>query len=355
MEFGDNKFFVSEYLTTKILSSQNRTTTNFDNSNNDKTLIEQQQPLCREVEPSQQQAISFLTWQASEISINQDQTSYYSLEKIPLISSLTIQDDSPCLNRVKARARTPKLCRICAKSVLDLRRHLEQCHKELTHLQVVKIVAESKRFRKDLKKQPSKAVRNVLLCPYTNEKGDICNRPIVEYKLYQHLKFYHRIHPKSDEGIRLVRQARANPFASKSIFPDSYDRILELSPEPELQRSSTPKLDSESYEVCVSFPVEKKQTDITKFTDTNDTQITGSPAASPIELPSPSSPIQSQPCVSTSPTDVSCQLVSIGLNFAVSCFNLPTVSAPQETTCVITKQDNDTLFISIPNLTLSDA
>eukprot|EP00800_Vazella_pourtalesii_P008945 TRINITY_DN2284_c0_g1_i1.p1 TRINITY_DN2284_c0_g1~~TRINITY_DN2284_c0_g1_i1.p1 ORF type:complete len:351 (-),score=50.26 TRINITY_DN2284_c0_g1_i1:41-1093(-) len=350
MSFGTNEFVVSEYLTTKVLSSQNnKTTTNFDNNNNNsKSFIEQQLG-------TPQQAISILTLQTSEISINEDQPSYYSFEKIPFISSLTIQEDSPCLNRAKARARTPKLCRICAKSVLDLRRHLEQCHKELTHLQVVKIVAESKRFRKDLKKQPSKAVRNVLLCPYTNEKGEICNRPIVEYKLYQHLKFYHHIHPKSDEGIRLVRQARANPFASKSIFPDSCDSILELSPDPESLKTSPSKLDSESYEVCVSFPVENQPTDIPKFTDTNNTQITESPTNSPIELTTPSSPIQSQPCVSTSPSDISCQLVSIGLNFAVSCSNLPTVSAPQEATCVITKQDNDTLFISIPNLTLSDA
>ena len=350
MEFGASKFFVSEYLTTKVLSSQNNKTTNFDNNDN-KTFIEQQQQHCVEAEPSQQQAISFLTLQASEISINEDQTSYYSIEKIPFISSLPIHNDSHCLTRAKSRARTPKLCRICAKSVLDLRRHLEQCHKELTHLQVVKIVAESKRFRKDLKKQPSKAVRNVLLCPYTNDKGEICNRPIVEYKLYQHLKFYHHIHPKSDEGIRLVRQARANPFASKSIFPDSCNNILELSPEHELQKSYPLNLDSESYEVRVSFPIEKQPTNIPNFIDTNNTQITESPTTSPIAH----SPVQLQPCVSTSPSDISCQLVSIGLNFAVSCSNLPTLSAPQETTCVITKQDNDTLFISIPNLTLNDA
>ena len=132
---------------------------------------------------SSQQSISFLTQQASEIEIQDDEDeSYhqYSIEKVQFVSQT--EYDSQCVTPQKSRVRSRKICRICSKSVFDLRRHLEQCHKELDHLQIVKIVAESKRFRKDLKKNPTNAIRNVLLCPYTNEKGEICDRPIVEYK-----------------------------------------------------------------------------------------------------------------------------------------------------------------------------
>ena len=131
----------------------------------------------------QQDCISFLALQASEIAINDENTpaKSFSIENIPFMDLLN-DANNQIQTRPKPRTRSPKPCRICSKSVLDLRRHLEQCHKELTRLQIVKIVAESKRFRKDLKKSPSKAVRNVLLCPYTNEIGEICNRPIVEYK-----------------------------------------------------------------------------------------------------------------------------------------------------------------------------
>ncbi|KAI6648891.1 hypothetical protein LOD99_6964 [Oopsacas minuta] len=353
MEFATNNYFGSEYLETKILSAKdNLIQTTIDNS---KLFFKQQASVNNEID-SEQQSISFLALQTSGIALKDDQ-SYYSLEPIPFITTLSSQTDNCFIDKPKSRARTPKLCRVCSKSVLDLRRHLEQCHKELSHLQIVKIVAESKRFRKDLKKQPSKSVRNVLLCPFMKETGEICNRPIVEYKLYQHLKFYHHIHPKSDEGIRLVRQARANPFASKSMFPDCGDNILE-------SRKESPSkfdLDSEPYEVRLSFPVEETATALPTFTDTLSTHITSSPiqsdsqSSSPLPQTAPSSPIQSQPCVSTTPSSISCQVLSIGLNIAVSCANLASIAAPQETTCVVTKHENDTVFISIPSLTLSDA
>ena len=132
-----------------------------------------------------QQSISYLTQQTSEIEIQDDEDesySQYSIEKISFNPEEIPEYSSQCSTPQKSRVRSRKICRICSKSVFDLRRHLEQCHKELDHLQVVKIVAESKRFRKDLKKNPTNAIRNVLLCPYTNEKGEICDRPIVEYK-----------------------------------------------------------------------------------------------------------------------------------------------------------------------------
>ena len=127
----------------------------------------------------------FPALQTNEFAIPDDKLtafSQFSIEKLPFLPVVTNLADSQTNSRLKSRPRTPKLCRVCGKSVLDLRRHLDQCHKELNRLQIVKIVAESKRFRRDLKKNPSRAVRNVLLCPYTNDAGEICNRPIVEYK-----------------------------------------------------------------------------------------------------------------------------------------------------------------------------
>ena len=128
---------------------------------------------------------SFLPIQANNITIRDDEqfaSHQYSIEKLPLNTVITKLADSQSANRYKSHRRSPKLCRVCFKSVIDLRRHLKQCHKELNSLEIVKIVAESKPFRRDLKKYPSRAIRNVLLCPHINESGKVCNRPIVEYK-----------------------------------------------------------------------------------------------------------------------------------------------------------------------------
>ena len=178
------------------------------------------------------------------------------------------------------------------------------------------------------------------------------------------MKFYHHIHPKSDEGIRLVRHARANPFASKSIFSESSEK-LEIHNESGSENSNPSNeafdIDSEPYEIHVSFPNEASPVNIPTYADTSSTLITQSPtiqqtnsnSSTPLsQLISPS-PIQSRSCITTGPT-ISCQVLSIGINLAVTCNNLPSISAPQETTCIITRHDEDVLYISIPNLTLND-
>ena len=230
------------------------------------------------------------------------------------------------------RCKVPKVCRVCFKCVIELRRHLEQCHKELGHLQVLKIVAESKRFRKDLKKSPSKAVRNVLLCPYTNDSGEICNRPIVEYKLYQHLKFYHHIQPKSAEGIRLVQQARANPFASKSIFSEYCESITD---------------NSNNSESQISLLSLQNETDtIESVIDTNTYTVSpiNTPPQSPQFITIPSSVILPQSVVPTILTGNKCQVLSICLNVVVSPNNLPPIIVPQELLTLNSKQDNESMY-----------
>lgn len=216
-----------------------------------------------------------------------------------------------------SRCKLPKVCSVCFKCVVELRRHLEQCHSELTHLQVLKIVAESKRFRKDLKRSPSKAVRNVLLCPYTNDSGGICNRPIVEYKLYQHLKFYHHVQPKSDEGIRLVQQARANPFASKSIFS-------------EYCRSATDN--SQNSESQIDSVTQNEINTIESVIDTNTDTVSPINTApqSPHLITLPPSIVIPQPIVPTILTGNKCQVLSICLNVAVPPNSLPSIIVPRE-------------------------
>ena len=176
----NNNIIRPEIQETKILSPQvNKMALKLENA---KTYVQLE---CNSNGNSTQQPIPFPASQTNPFAIPEDKLfafHQFSIEKLPFIPVVTNLADSQGTNRSKSRPRTPKLCRVCGKSVLDLRRHLDQCHKELNRLQIVKIVAESKRFRRDLKKSPSKAVRNVLLCPYTNESGEICNRPIVEYK-----------------------------------------------------------------------------------------------------------------------------------------------------------------------------
>ena len=184
MDFRLNNIFRSDNQETQILSPQlNKIPNKCENS---KTFIqlENNTNICKDGD-STQQPLPSPQLQTNEVAIPNFKLSafhQYSIEKTPFIPIVTNLADSQSANRSKSRPRLPKLCRVCGKSVLDLRRHLDQCHKELNRLQIVKIVAESKRFRRDLKKNPSRAVRNVLLCPHTNESGEICNRPIVEYK-----------------------------------------------------------------------------------------------------------------------------------------------------------------------------
>ena len=177
MEFKLN--IRSEFEETNCSSSQIHTVSpDF----NDEAYIEEGNPLIITDNDPPQQTIS---QQTSEIGIQGDKNESYhqcSIEKMTITPETIIKSNSQCVTSQKLRIRSRKICCKCSKSVFDLRRHLQHCHKKLDHLQIVKIIAESKRFRKDLKKKPTKAIRNVLLCPYSNEKGEICDRPIVEYK-----------------------------------------------------------------------------------------------------------------------------------------------------------------------------
>ena len=175
------------------------------------------------------------------------------------------------------------------------------------------------------------------------------------FRLYQHLKFYHHIHPKSDEGIRLVRHARANPFASKSIFSESSEKTLDLNNDSGSENSISNgafDFDSEPYQIHVSFPTEASPASLPTYSDTISTLITRSPIQTDSNSSSPTPPTSSP----TNAPEISCQVLSIGINLAVTCKNLPSISAPQETTCVISRHDDDDiLYISIPNLTLTDS
>ena len=176
------------------------------------------------------------------------------------------------------------------------------------------------------------------------------------------MKFYHHIHPKSEEGIRLVRHARANPFASKSIFSESSEILnTDSGSENSNHSNETFDFDSEPYQIHVSFPGQTTPVNLPTYSDNSSTLITHSPiqtdsnSSSPITILASPSPIQTPPYISTVP-EISCQVVSIAINLAVTCKNLPSITAPQETTCLITRhEDDDILYISIPNLTINDS
>ena len=89
--------------------------------------------------------------------------------------------------------------------------------------------------------------------------------------------------------------------------------------------------------------------------DTSSTHLTLSPnsnSSSPLSLLNQPSHIQSQPYISTG-SGTSCRVLSIDINLALTCEIVPSINAPHTATCIVTQHDEDVLYISIPNLTLS--
>ena len=166
----------------------------------------------------------------------------------------------------------------------------------------------------------------------------------IYFRLYQHLKFYHNIHPKSAEGIRLVKYARANPFAVKSLFPESsgnrLNSIDDSSSSSNLSKSAS-DYDTDQFEVRNSFPNKATSSNLPIHSETNITQSQIITHSFPHLLLTPhsySSQIQPQPIIS-SPPDIPCSVVSICLNIAVSCNNI----VPIDTLVSINANIEDTL------------
>ena len=147
-----------------------------------------------------------------------------------------------------------------------------------------------------------------------------------------------------------MKQARANPFAVKSVFPESSETIPNITDDSSSPIPNSSKAifdyDSERYEVRISFPNEATSPNLPTYSDTNITQSQILSHSSPLSMLTPpqpySSQMQSQLCTAT-PQGISCRVVSICLNIAVSCNNLASNDTPQETICFTTEHNQDTI------------